>query len=114
MAEFFGGWARDPGDDDQPGVGAEAGPLFQFMAPGAPQQAEPAAHEGLVQHGPAVAPLRLDLRDGLMIPGVLHVFHNITEDFDKVLQEWGDCVRRLRHLTRFLVRPWSRQRLVAT
>ena len=86
VGDYFGEWSLD---DAGPQDNADEDD-FQFL----PQQA-------IVQHN-AVA---LDLRDGIMIPGCLHICHNITEDFGVVLQHWWDFVQSLKHLSRFLARP---------
>jgi hypothetical protein len=101
VPDFFGAWACDDTADD---VAQDplAPPVFAFMDPAEIGQMRPET------------PLKLDLRSGIVIPGILHICHNITEAMEDVLQHWTVFTKSIKHLSRFLARRWSRQRLVAT
>jgi hypothetical protein len=59
-------------------------------------------------------PFALDWTPSIFVPGALHVLHNCTKDLKDSLVHWPNFIVSLRHLSKFLARPWSRARLVTT
>ena len=114
-------WLDGPGE---PGVAEAADGLadaggFEFAeevadyAEDEAEEAEGAEEVARDEFRPA-DPFTVDWRPQIFVPGTLHVLHNITNVLRKALRGWKDWIVQLRNLSRFLARPWSRDRLVST